>query len=161
MSDREKISSSLEDYLEAIYEINGEKDSVRAKDVAKRLNVAASSVTSALRGLARRELINHIPYDAITLTPRGQKIACEISRRHAILKQFFLKVLSVEEPLADEWACKLEHVVPDKVLKRFVDFIRFEECQHDGGIHWEDGVGFVHNSGDQTTEDVLHSTGKS
>ena len=142
----EKISASLEDYLEAIYEIIEEKQAVRAKDIADRLGVAASSVTIALRGLAKRDLINHVPYDVITLTPQGRKLAKEVSRKHGILKQFFLKVLAVEESVADDCACKMEHVVPDEVLSRFVEFVKFEEsCSH-GGTKWIEGVGFVCHS---------------
>jgi len=146
MAKGEKISASLEDYLEAIYEIIEEKQAVRAKDIADRLDVAASSVTIALRGLVKRELINHVPYDVITLTPSGKKIAKEVSRKHGILKQFFIKVLAVEESVADECACKMEHVVPDEIMKKFVEFIKFEEnCNH-GGTKWIEGVGFIRHS---------------
>jgi len=146
MQKGEEISSSLEDYLEAIYEIIEEKQAVRAKDIAERLDVAASSVTIALRGLSRRELINHVPYDVITLTPQGNKLGKAVARKHGILKQFFLKVLSVEETVADDCACKMEHIVPDKVLKRFVEFIKFEERCRRGGTRWVEGDGFVCNS---------------
>jgi DtxR family Mn-dependent transcriptional regulator len=146
MQKGEKISSSLEDYLEAIYEIIEEKQAVRAKDIAERLGVAASSVTIALRGLVKRELINHVPYDVITLTDQGRKLAKEVSRKHGILKSFFMKVLAVEESVADDCACKMEHVVPDEVLNRFVEFVKFEEtCDH-GGTKWIEGVGFVCHS---------------
>ena len=143
MAKEEKISASLEDYLEAIYEIIEEKQAVRAKDIANRLNVAASSVTIALRGLVKRKLINHVPYDVITLTPHGKKLAKEVARKHGILKQFFVKVLAVEEKIADDCACKMEHVVPDEVLKRFVAYIKFEETCNHGGTKWIEGVGFV------------------
>ena len=146
MAKGEKISASLEDYLEAIYEIIEEKQAVRAKDIADRLDVAASSVTIALRGLVKRELINHVPYDVITLTPSGKKIAKEVSRKHGILKQFFVKVLAVKESVADECACKMEHVVPDEVMKKFVEFIKFEETCNHGGTKWIKGVGFVRHS---------------
>jgi len=146
MAKGEKISASLEDYLEAIYEIIEEKQAVRAKDIADRLDVAASSVTIALRGLVKRELINHVPYDVITLTPSGKKIAKEVSRKHGILKQFFVKVLAVKESVADECACKMEHVVSDEVMKKFVEFIKFEETCNHGGTKWIEGVGFVRHS---------------
>ena len=48
MAKTEKLSASLEDYLEAIYQIIAEKSAARSKDVAERLEVAPSSVTNAL-----------------------------------------------------------------------------------------------------------------
>ena len=68
MAQQTDLSASLEDYLEAIYQVIQEKDAARAKDVAERLGVAPPSVTNALHALKERELVNHAPYDLITLT---------------------------------------------------------------------------------------------
>ena len=76
------LSSSLEDYLEAIFHIVGEKQAARAKDIAKRLKVNNSSVTGALRSLAEKGMINYAPYDVITLTTKGQKLAEDVVRRY-------------------------------------------------------------------------------
>ena len=71
----EELSASLEDYLEAIYQVIVERGEARSKDIVDRLSVAASSVTNALRGLVKRKLINHAPYDLITLTDEGEAVA--------------------------------------------------------------------------------------
>ena len=52
--DSAHLTPSQEDYLEAVYRISEEKKAARAKDIADRLNVRASSVTAALRTLAAR-----------------------------------------------------------------------------------------------------------
>ena len=54
----EELTSSLEDYLETIYLIISEKEAVRPKDIAKRLNVSNASVTGALKTLADKGMIN-------------------------------------------------------------------------------------------------------
>ena len=54
--DSAHLTPSQEDYLEAVYRISEEKKAARAKDIADRLNVRASSVTAALRTLAALEL---------------------------------------------------------------------------------------------------------
>ncbi len=69
------LSASLEDYIEAIYHIVEEKLVARSKDIATRLDVSRASVTEALRALAKKELINYAPYEAITMTEQGRKIA--------------------------------------------------------------------------------------
>ena len=127
------LSASLEDYLETIYLIVQEKQVARAKDVSQRMQVGRSSVTGALHALAERKLINYAPYDLVTLTRQGELVAADIVRRHCVLRDFFVKVLSVEETLADDVACKMEHAVPESVLQRFVEFIEFvDRCPHDG-----------------------------
>ncbi len=118
-----QLSASLEDYLETIFGIFSEKGGVRAKDIAERLGVKAGSVTGALQSLSERKLINYAPYEVITLTSEGLKKACQITRRHEVLKDFFVDVLGVEESIADEGACKLEHDIPKVVFERLVEFV--------------------------------------
>ncbi len=67
------LSASLEDYLEAIFQIVAEKPAARVKDIAKKLNVAGPSVTGALQALTERKLINYAPYELITLTPKANR----------------------------------------------------------------------------------------
>ncbi len=143
MAKSEKLSASLEDYLEAIHQIIAEKGAVRAKDVAERLGVAAPSVTNALQSLTKKNLVTHAPYDVITLTKKGAKHARNVVHKHAVLKEFFVKVLAVDVILADTCACQMEHAVPDEVLERFIEFLKFEERCHIGGTEWIDGHGFV------------------
>jgi len=143
MGTAEKLSASLEDYLEAIYVVAEEKSAARATDVGEKLGVANSSVTNALQSLVRKKLVKHAPYDLITLTPKGKSVARGIVRRHRVLKDFFINVLAVTEDVGEDCACKIEHVVPDDVLERFVEYIKFEAQSHDGGTSWVEGTGFV------------------
>ena len=78
MASAEAVSASLENYLEAIFHISEDKQAARAKDIAQRLKLKGSSVTGALRLLSERGLINYAPYDIITLTPKGKKVARDV-----------------------------------------------------------------------------------
>ena len=123
---REQLSDSLEDYMEAIFHIEVKKHAARAKDIADRMQVSNSSVTGALRLLSEKGLVNYAPYDIITLTPEGKKIAQRVVRKHEILLDFFVKVLGVERTDAEETACKMEHGISKHVLeqiKAFSDFL--------------------------------------
>ncbi|MCL2790576.1 MAG: metal-dependent transcriptional regulator [Desulfobulbus sp.] len=127
------LSASLEDYIETIYHIITEKQVARGKDISTRLSVSGASVTEALRALSKRGLINYAPYEVITLTTEGSNIAEDVIRRHNALKQFFTNVLALDDPFAEEGACKIEHTAPPAVIARMVDFIRFLEiCPRDG-----------------------------
>ena len=124
---RTDLTPSLEDYLEAIRLISRDKPAVRAKDISARLEVTSSSVTGALRALAERDLINYAPYDLITLTPQGSKVAGQIIRRHDVLRDFLIKVMGADESEAEQNACRMEHSVSTAILERFVKFARFLE----------------------------------
>jgi DtxR family Mn-dependent transcriptional regulator len=136
MTMTEALSSSLEDYLEAIFHIVAEKGAARAKDISKRLRVNSSSVTGALRSLAAQGLVNYSPYDVVTLTSKGGAVAEGVVRRHEVLRDFLIKVLAVPPDLAEESACRMEHVVRGKVLERLIQFIEFIEVCPRGGSKW-------------------------
>ena len=133
MAETQQLSASLEDYIETIYHIITEKQVARGKDISARLSVSGASVTEALRALSRRGLINYAPYEVITLTEEGRIVAEDVIHRHTSLKQFFIDVLAIDEPLAEEGACKIEHTAPPEIIDRMVEFIKFLEVCPRGG----------------------------
>ena len=133
MAASESLTSSMEDYLEAIYHIVRQKQAARAKDIAGRLKVNNSSVTGALRSLSEKGFINYAPYDVITLTPKGHAHAEDVVRRHEALMDFFTKVLCVDPDEASDAACKMEHAVSRTILDRLIRFVEFLEICPRGG----------------------------
>lgn len=118
------LSESLEDYLEAIAQIITQKGAARGKDISRRLDVSGSSVTGALRSLARRDLVNYAPYDLVTLTTEGERLARDVIHRHQVLKDFIVHVLGVDEQTADHDACRMEHAVSETVLDRLAQMVQ-------------------------------------
>lgn len=139
MGNRVVLSSNMEDYLEAIYHISVEKQAARAKDIAERMQVNKSSVTGALKSLSEKGYVNYAPYDIITLTAEGQIIAKDVVRRHETLKDFFVKILLLDEEEAEEASCKVEHTISDKILDRIINFVEFMEICPRGGREWLKG----------------------
>jgi DtxR family Mn-dependent transcriptional regulator len=136
------LSESLEDYLEAIMHIEEEKRAARPKDIALHLGVSPPSVTAALQNLGSRGLVNYHPYDLVTLTPRGRRIARDVIRRHEGLRRFFIDILRIDEDEADRVACDMEHSVPPQVMDRLLTFIDFIADSPHGGLTWSPQSGF-------------------
>ncbi len=154
------LTASLEDYLKAIFQIISEKQGVKPRDIAKRLHVANSSVTGALRALAEKKLINYAPYDVITLTSAGEKTALDVLRRHEALRDFFMKVLAVEYSEAEEAACRMEHAIPKAILERFIDFANFVDVCPRAGNKWIKGFGYYcdHADTQENCENCISDT---
>ncbi len=114
------ISSSLEDYLEAIAEIIERNGHAHTKDIADRLQVKMPSVTNALQMLAARGLIHYRSHSPVELTAIGASKAAVIRHRHQVLKKFFSEILLLDPHSADSAACKIEHVIGENVFSRFV-----------------------------------------
>ena len=76
---KRNLSASLEDYLEAILNLSGDRKVARSRDIAEALEVSRSSVTGALRTLAEKQLVNYKPYGYITLTDQGRALAEKVA----------------------------------------------------------------------------------
>jgi DtxR family transcriptional regulator, Mn-dependent transcriptional regulator len=127
------LSSSLEDYLEAIFNLTAGGEVARSKDIADSLKVAKSSVTGALKALAEKKLVNYKPYGYVTLTPPGRVAAGRIARKHNIIKSFFVDILGVDDTLAQEAACKAEHALGPGIISRLLDFTEFLTTRNGSG----------------------------
>ncbi|MDH4203744.1 MAG: metal-dependent transcriptional regulator [Phycisphaerae bacterium] len=129
----EKLSASLEDYLEAIYHLTVRQDVARSKDIANSMGVTRASVTGALRALSEKGLVHYKPYGYTTLTEKGRQAAGRVARRHEILAQFFGALLGVDAATAETAACKAEHALGPEITARLMAFVEFlSQTQDDG-----------------------------
>ncbi|MBC8456898.1 MAG: DtxR family transcriptional regulator [Deltaproteobacteria bacterium] len=127
------LSASMEDYLEAIANIQQNKRVVRVRDIAKYLKVKMPSVSGALKGLVKKNLVSHESYEYVELTGQGQQLAEEVAHKHEVLRRFLSEILGLDTKTAETDACQMEHAVGDKTLERLVKFIEFvDACPKDG-----------------------------
>lgn len=117
------MTQSLEDYLEAIYLIIQKKKVARVKDISEQLNVKKPSVINAVKELESRNMVIHEKYGYIELTPHGSAEAVKIYDRHETLRDFLLHILELPEDIAEEDACKIEHVLSSVTFLRLKDFM--------------------------------------
>ncbi|HAS81623.1 MAG TPA: metal-dependent transcriptional regulator [Verrucomicrobia bacterium] len=125
MADEITISAAQEDYLEAILVLEKAHGRVRGRDLAEMLSVHKSTVTAALKALAEKSLIAYEPYGRIEMTPMGLQAAERVSGNHRVLKSFLKDVLMLDAPVAEQNACRMEHVMDPAVLSRLVSFAAF------------------------------------
>jgi DtxR family Mn-dependent transcriptional regulator len=130
------LTPTMEDYLEAIYNLSQEKRVVRVKDIAKRLGVKMPTVTNMLKTLSERGMIDYEKYEYLELTGKGSYIGSQIDQRHQTLKVFLTDILQIDRDQADEDACKMEHSVSPATLERMVEFMEFVEDCPRGGMDW-------------------------
>ena len=103
-------NESAENYLETILVLSKKLPVVRAVDITNELGYKKSSVSIAMKHLREREHITVSDAGFITLTKSGLNIAEMIFERHEVLTKF-LTSIGVEEEIASEDACRLEHVI--------------------------------------------------
>ena len=107
------LKESGEMYLETIYILSQIGSPVRSLDISEYMGYSKPSVSRAVGLLRNAEYIsvNHDGY--ITLTKTGNEIAAKIYDRHITFTKA-LMLLGVDEEIATEDACKIEHAISDK-----------------------------------------------
>lgn len=122
-----ELSSTLEDYLEAIFRLEKKNRAARVRDIAHHIGVSKSTVSAALKSLAGKRLIDYQPYELIALTPEGRNRAAAIVLNHYIISRFLQDVLALGRQRAERIACEFEHAVDQEAIERFGCFLAFVE----------------------------------
>ena len=104
------VNESAENYLETILVLSKSHPVVRSVDVAEELGFKKSSVSVAMKNLRQKEHIVMSKEGYITLTESGQEIAEMIFERHELLTNWLVR-LGVDDKIAAEDACRIEHVI--------------------------------------------------
>jgi DtxR family Mn-dependent transcriptional regulator len=119
----------MEDYLEAVLRLERRRGLVRGKELAAHLSVTTASISSIMPKLGKLGLVEYERYAPIRLTPLGRRLARKILRREEVLAEFFQEVLGVPKNRAREEACRIEHDISPRSLKRLEAFLAFLKAQ--------------------------------
>ena len=103
-------TESAENYLETILMIKNKKGSVRSIDIANELEFSKPSVSVAMKNLRENGFIEVDQNGYITLLESGKEIADRMYERHTTLSNWLIS-LGVDEKIAVEDACRIEHVI--------------------------------------------------
>jgi DtxR family Mn-dependent transcriptional regulator len=121
--ERKKVSSHMEDYLEAIAFLKKGKGVARVNDIGLLLRVKNPSVHAALTTLAKKNLVVHRRYGTAELTVEGARVAAGVQKRHDVIFRFLTEILGVERKNAQAEACRMEHAISDKTLEKLMKFV--------------------------------------
>lgn len=106
----EKLSSSLEDYIEAVYVFEKKNGFSRIKEIADFLKVKLPAVNKAVKELGRRGFLTHQKYGYIKLTKKGKSLGQDILKTHNLLVELF-KIFDINDYDSNRYACYIEHII--------------------------------------------------
>jgi DtxR family Mn-dependent transcriptional regulator len=121
-----------ENYLKAIFHLSLNAFNVSTNQLAASLNTKASSVTDMLKKLADKALINYTPYQGVTLTADGEKIALNIIRKHRLWEFFLVEKLDFKWDQVHEMAEELEHISSTELIDRLDKFMGYPKYDPHG-----------------------------
>jgi DtxR family transcriptional regulator, Mn-dependent transcriptional regulator len=128
-------SPTTENYLKAICQLaerHSESPLVRLGDLAEELGVTAGTITTMIRGLDDKGLVNYQARSGVKLTPKGRREALRVLRRHRLIECFLVDIMKMDWSEVHEDAEALEHVVSDRFLDRMDEMLGFPSTDPHG-----------------------------
>lgn len=112
------MHESGEMYLETIYVLGQKQQNVRSIDVAEEMGFSKPSVSRGVSILKQQEYLTVDGNGFLELTDSGMDLAKKIYERHTILTEALVR-LGVDPEIAQQDACKMEHIISDETLNAF------------------------------------------
>lgn len=129
---RSRQTQAQEDYLKALYHLEGDHRPVPTNELAQRLRISAASVSEMVTRLTERGLVSHDRYRGQQLTPEGRALALELVRHHRLLEMFLVQVLGYGLDEVHEEAERLEHVISERMEERIFELLGRPELDPHG-----------------------------
>jgi DtxR family Mn-dependent transcriptional regulator len=134
-----ELSAVERETLKSVYRLAGPEGTARPGDVAEALAISPGTITARFKRLDERGLLEHRPYQGVSLTRQGRIAAVAAIRRHRIVERFLSDMLGYPWDQADSLAVTFEHSLPVEVVHRiYVALDRPVACPHGLPIpEWE------------------------
>src|SRR5215469_1729817 len=129
---RSRQTRAQEDYLKALYHLEGDRRPVPTSELAHRLRISAASVSEMVARLSDRGLVSHDRYHGQQLTDEGRALALELVRHHRLLEMFLVQVLGYGLDEVHEEAERLEHVISERMEERIFELLGRPELDPHG-----------------------------
>lgn len=120
---------TIEDYVELVYNLQKKNERVHTNDIANALGINPASVTEIFQKLHNEGYIDYEKYSGVKLTDKGKKIAVKTKNKHEALKEFLL-YLGLNEDIAEQDACEMEHILHPETMDMIVKFVEvIRKCE--------------------------------
>lgn len=126
-------SFTEENYLKAIYKLlENNNEEVSTNSIASKMSTTPASVTDMLKKLANKKFIYYKKYQGVTLTPKGEKIAINVIRKHRLWEFFLVEKLNFKWDEIHDIAEQLEHINSEKLVERIDAFLNYPKFDPHG-----------------------------
>lgn len=126
------FTTSEENYLKAIFHLQGKEGTVTTNALAEKLNTKPASVTDMMKKLSAKKLLHYKPYYGFSLSAEGRKSALFIIRRHRLWEYFLAEKLKFGWNEVHLIAEELEHVSSKQLIDRLDEYLGFPQFDPHG-----------------------------
>jgi DtxR family Mn-dependent transcriptional regulator len=129
---RSRYTQAQQDYLKALYQLEGDRRPVPTNELAHRLRISAAAVSEMVGRLSDHGLVSHDRYRGQQLTDEGRALALELVRHHRLIEMFLVQVLGYGLDEVHEEAERLEHVISERMEERIFELLGRPELDPHG-----------------------------
>ena len=104
------ISLTEENYLKALYNLSKESGGVNVNELSKALKIKMPTVTSMMKKLGAKKLVDYESYKPLRLTEKGKKEAGLIIRKHRLAEMFLVEKMGFGWEEVHDIAEQIEHI---------------------------------------------------
>jgi DtxR family Mn-dependent transcriptional regulator len=127
-----RITTSMEDYLKAIYRLSQDGQAATTQRLADELSLSGASVTNMMKKLDELNLLVYNPYRGVSLTETGNRVALEVIRHHRLLELYLAEALGFDIDKVHQEADRLEHHVSEELEARMEQALGYPEFDPHG-----------------------------
>ncbi len=120
-----KLTHSTAHYLMTVKDLLEERGYARVSDVADKMSLAKSTVSTQVKSLVEKGLLEEDDAHHLRLSSTGAAFANEVPYNRDVLRQFFEEILGVDAEIAEVDACKTEHLLSQETIKRLHGLVKF------------------------------------
>ena len=143
------LTHSSMHHLMAVDELLKNNGYARGIDVANYLDISRSSVSVTLHKLRAKGYIAEDDNKFYQLTNEGKELANDVLSIRRIAKTFFIDVLNLPEEIAEEDACKIEHLLNHETGEKLFKFVSFFLSQEPDSVEFRKSLKkYVHKCND-------------
>ena len=118
-------SSTVENYLKALFVLQNEKGEAAVNEVSRHLNIKMPTVNSMMKKLHEKGLVEYESYKPLKLTEKGKLEAAMIIRKHRLTEMYLVEKMGFGWEQVHPIAEQLEHLNSPEFFKKMDELLGF------------------------------------
>ncbi len=127
------LSETTEMYILSIYRLTEYTKIATISEIAGEMNLSLSSVSERVKRLTESGYVEHEWREGVSLSEKGHDLALKMLRKRRLIELFLVKLAGYNIDEVDEEACRLEHVISDRLadaLDKLLHFPKYDPHGH-------------------------------
>src|SRR5690606_34672118 len=114
-----------ENYLKALFLLSNREGEVSVNDLSRHLDIKMPTVTSMIKKLSDKQLVDYQKYKPVKLTIKGRDVAAQIIRKHRLTEMFLVDIMGVGWEEVHDIAEQIEHVKSPRFFSKMDELLHY------------------------------------